>query len=93
MRNSLISASLNFYRQSLTPSTDPLQVVDNRLGRPDRALIRLITIQLVGSYQNSFDFMISNRNCTGEGEDRRGTGEYPISLLLNQCLGGRCILQ
>ncbi|EJP16338.1 DUF1561 domain-containing protein [Leptospira interrogans] len=93
MRTSLISASLSFYRQSLTPSTDPIQVVDNQLGRPDRALIRLITIQLVGSYQNSFDFMISNRNCTGEGEDRRGTGEYPTSSLVNQCLEGRCTLQ
>ncbi|MFA4795050.1 DUF1561 domain-containing protein [Leptospira kirschneri] len=93
MRTSLISASLSFYRQSLTPSTDPIQIVDNRLGRPDRPLIRLITIQLVGSYQNSFDFMISNRNCTGEGEDRRGTGEYPTSSLVNQCLEGRCILQ
>ncbi|ULH29541.1 DUF1561 domain-containing protein [Leptospira weilii] len=28
-----------------------------------------------------------------EGEDRRGSGRYPISSLVNQCSGGRCTLQ
>ncbi|EMO54638.1 DUF1561 domain-containing protein [Leptospira noguchii] len=87
------STPLSLYRQSLASTIDPAQIVDNRLGRPDRVLMRLITIQLGGYYQNFFDNMISNRNCTGEGEDRRGTGEYPTSSLVNQCLGGRCILQ
>ncbi|EMN54581.1 hypothetical protein LEP1GSC089_3779 [Leptospira interrogans serovar Autumnalis str. LP101] len=39
-----------------------------------------------------FDSMVSNRNCTGEGEDRRGSGEYPTSTSVNQCPSGRCAL-
>ncbi|WP_154643594.1 DUF1561 family protein, partial [Leptospira interrogans] len=56
---------------------------------------RLTTIQLGEVYHNTFDFIISNRNCTGEGDDRRGTGQYPVSTSVNQCPGrsGRCMLQ
>ncbi|EMO88625.1 hypothetical protein LEP1GSC024_0734 [Leptospira noguchii str. 2001034031] len=36
--------------------------------------------------------MVSNRNCTGEGEDRRGSGQYPTSASVNQCKRGRCVL-
>ncbi|WP_157432364.1 DUF1561 family protein, partial [Leptospira interrogans] len=78
-------------RLYLTPTTDPFQVISN-LGIPSRPLLRLITIRLDRIYNNIFDFMISNRDCSGEGEDRRGTGRYPISTLVNQCSGGRCTL-
>ncbi|WP_154643601.1 DUF1561 family protein, partial [Leptospira interrogans] len=56
---------------------------------------RLTTIQLGEVYHNTFDFIISNRNCTGEGDDRRGTGEYPTSASVNQCSNrrSRCALQ
>uniref|UniRef100_UPI00035EF8D2 DUF1561 family protein n=1 Tax=Leptospira interrogans TaxID=173 RepID=UPI00035EF8D2 len=82
---------LNVYRLYLTPTTDPFQVISN-LEIPSRPLLRLITIRLDRIYNNIFDFMISNRDCSGEGEDRRGTGRYPISTLVNQCSGGRCTL-
>ncbi|MGE8725703.1 DUF1561 domain-containing protein [Leptospira interrogans] len=87
------SVSLDQYRQTLTPTMDPNQVIAN-LERPDRTLLLLITMQLGQVYHNPLDAMISNRNCTGEGEDRRGTGEYPSSASVNQCLGGdgRCVL-
>ncbi|ENO63112.1 PF07598 family protein [Leptospira borgpetersenii serovar Mini str. 201000851] len=85
--------SFDIYRQCLTPTTDMFQVMDY-LEIPDRTLTRLITIQLGEVYHNTFDFAISNRNCTGEGDDRRGTGGYPASTSVNQCSrrGGRCTL-
>ncbi|EMM98470.1 PF07598 family protein [Leptospira noguchii str. 2007001578] len=88
--------SLDNYRQSLTPTTDPVLVIDNYLERPDLSLERLITIQLGEVYHNTFDFTISNRDCTGEGNNRRGTGEYSTSTSVNQCSNrrsSRCALQ
>ncbi|MGE8802146.1 DUF1561 domain-containing protein [Leptospira kirschneri] len=89
--------SLDNYRQSLTPTTDPFLIIDNYLERPDLSLERLTTIQLGEVYSNTFDFIISNRNCTGEGDNRRGTGEYPTSASVNQCSSrrssSRCALQ
>ncbi|EKO61001.1 PF07598 family protein [Leptospira kirschneri str. H2] len=89
------STPFDVYRQVLTPTTDVSQVVRNLLSRPDRTIERLTTIQLGEYYRNTFDFVISNRNCTGEGEDRRGTGQYPTSTSVNQCSrrNGRCALQ
>ncbi|EPG56107.1 DUF1561 domain-containing protein [Leptospira borgpetersenii] len=96
IRTRVPSASLDLYRRVLTPTTDPLQVINNLETPPDRILARLITIQLGVVYRNTFDFAISNRNCTGEGNDRRGTGEYPTSTSVNQCPrregDGRCTL-
>ncbi|UOG33249.1 DUF1561 domain-containing protein [Leptospira noguchii] len=83
--------SLDRYREFLTPTMDPNQVMNN-LERENRTLDELATIQLGEPYQNIFDFLISNNNCTGEGEDRRGTGEYPTSMSVNQCASNRCAL-
>ncbi|AXR66917.1 DUF1561 domain-containing protein [Leptospira mayottensis] len=87
------SMPFNIYREYLTPTTDLLEVINN-LQTPNRTLARLVTIQLREAYHNIFDFMISNRDCTGEGDDRRGTGRYPTSTLVNRCSmrGGRCTL-
>ncbi|WP_078128728.1 DUF1561 family protein, partial [Leptospira alexanderi] len=88
-----LSTPFDLYRQALTPTTDPLQVIYN-LEAPDRTLTVLITIQIGDVDHNAFNFIISNRNCTGEGDDRRGTGGYPTSASVNQCSGGegRCAL-
>ncbi|EMO39396.1 DUF1561 domain-containing protein [Leptospira noguchii] len=88
--------SLDNYRQSLTPTTDPVLVIDNYLERLDLFLERLTTIQLGEVYHNTFDFIISNRDCTGEGNNRRGTGEYSTSTSVNQCSNrrsSRCAIQ
>ncbi|OMI11739.1 hypothetical protein BUQ74_21210, partial [Leptospira weilii serovar Heyan] len=77
------SVPFDLYREYLTPTTDPFQVM-NYLELPNRILMILITIQLREVYHNTFDFIISNRNCTGEGDDRRGTGGYPTSASVNQ---------
>ncbi|AXR66962.1 DUF1561 domain-containing protein [Leptospira mayottensis] len=92
IRTNTPTISFNDYRQSLTPMTNPDEVIANLEG-PDRTLTVLTTIQPVGAYESAFGLMVSNRDCTGEGGDRRGSGRYPISSLVNQCSGGRCTLQ
>ncbi|MDI7225195.1 DUF1561 domain-containing protein [Leptospira santarosai] len=84
--------TLDLYRQALTPSTDPNQIVRNLEARPDRTLVRLTTVELGQMYHNTFDSMVSNMNCSGEGEDRRGTGEFPTSASVNRCASDRCAL-
>ncbi|EMJ82589.1 DUF1561 domain-containing protein [Leptospira interrogans] len=84
--------TLDNFRQALTPTMDPQQVIRNLEARPDRDLARFSTIQLGSFYHNPFDSAVSNRNCTGEGEDRRGSGEFPTSASINQCVSGRCSL-
>ncbi|EKR81136.1 DUF1561 domain-containing protein [Leptospira interrogans] len=83
--------SLDTYIQSLAPTMDPNEVI-NRLEN-GRTLTTLTTIRPVGTYENPFSLTVSSRDCTGDGDDRRGSGRYPISSLINQCSGGRCILQ
>lgn len=36
---------------------------------------------------------LSNNNCTGLGEDRRGNAGLPLSATINQCFSGRCVIQ
>ncbi|EMG02038.1 PF07598 domain protein, partial [Leptospira borgpetersenii str. 200701203] len=59
IRTRVPSAPFDLYRQVLTPTTDPLQVINNLETPPDRILARLITIQLGEVYHNTFDFAIS----------------------------------
>ncbi len=83
--------TLETFRRFLAPTTDPSQVIANLEG--PNTLTRFTTIQSLGMLTtNMFDSMVSNRNCTGEGEDRRGSGEYPTSASVNQCPSGRCAL-
>ncbi|WP_000408774.1 DUF1561 family protein, partial [Leptospira interrogans] len=55
------SRTLENFRQSLIPSTDPNHIITN-LERPNVTLTRFTTIELGGLYQNTFDFLISNNN-------------------------------
>lgn len=43
-------------------------------------------------YTDSLDREISNHSCTGDGEDRRGSGLFPSAASVNQCVSGRCAL-
>ncbi|EMS88944.1 DUF1561 domain-containing protein [Leptospira noguchii] len=83
--------SFNDYIRSLAPTMNPNEVM-NRLEN-GRTLTILTTIQPVGLYDVPFSLTVSSRDCSGDGEDRRGSGRYPTSSLINQCSGGRCILQ
>lgn len=50
----------------------------------------LSLISAQGLHNNVFANRVSLSNCTGEGEDRRGSGAMPQSSLVNQCESGRC---
>ncbi|EMI72650.1 DUF1561 family protein, partial [Leptospira noguchii] len=91
IQTNLRDSSLDSYRQTLTPLINPSQVITNLMTQ-NTLIQSLITIELGHYYQNPLDTMISNNNCTGEGEDRRGTGENPTSTSVNQCASGRCTL-
>nr|WP_275890349.1 DUF1561 family protein [Leptospira noguchii] len=87
--------TFNQFKKFLEPTLSPDQVIRNLEERSESTLTELVTTMQLGQvYQNPLDTMISNRDCTGEGEDRRGTGQYPISTSVNQCTttGGRCTL-
>jgi len=42
-------------------------------------------------YPNVFANTLSFNDCSGEGDDRRGSGGLPSSALVNQCASGRCL--
>lgn len=56
-------------------------------------LYMLYSLRLREIYPNPINAFVSNSNCSGEGEDRRGTRNIPLSSFINQCASGRCILQ
>lgn len=56
-------------------------------------VILLFAMQLGEFYENALTGYVSNNNCTGDGENRRGNRHYPTSQTINQCLSGRCIVQ
>ncbi|EMF74407.1 DUF1561 domain-containing protein [Leptospira interrogans] len=94
IETTMATATFEEYRAALRPTTDFEQIIRNLRG-PNNILIGLSTLQLGRFYHNPLDSMISNRNCTGEGSDRRGTGGYPASTSVNQCSSksSRCSLQ
>lgn len=56
-------------------------------------LYMLYSLRLREIYPNPINAFVSNNNCSGEGEDRRGTRNMPLSRFINQCASGRCVLQ
>ncbi|EKO59511.1 PF07598 family protein [Leptospira kirschneri str. H2] len=85
--------TFNQFKKFLEPTLSPDQVIRNLEERSESTLTELVTtMQLGQTYHNFLDTMMSNRDCTGEEEDRRGTGQYPASTSINQCttIGGRC---
>lgn len=56
-------------------------------------LYMFYSLRLREIYPNPINAFLSNNNCSGEGEERRGTRNIPLSSFINQCASGRCILQ
>ncbi|MCZ2328993.1 DUF1561 family protein [Bartonella sp. F02] len=56
------------------------------------AVTSFASLQLMSPEQAPLSVVLSQNNCTGEGEDRRGSGRLPASYLVNQCASGRCPL-
>lgn len=53
----------------------------------------LYTLQLREPYRNPLSQAISSNNCSGEGEERRGSRTSPLISTINQCASGRCLIQ
>lgn len=51
------------------------------------------TLQLREPYTNPLSQAISSNDCSGDGEDRRGSRVFPLSSTINQCASGRCLIQ
>ncbi|MCZ2328994.1 DUF1561 family protein, partial [Bartonella sp. F02] len=55
-------------------------------------IIFFATLRLGGIDANSLNSVMSQNNCTGDGQGRRGNRRFPGSSLVNQCVSGRCAI-
>lgn len=85
--------SLDLYRVLLRPITSVDGVMRRLNLEGTRTLYSLGVFQISNFYDNPLDSMISQSNCLGDGEHRRGDRGILRSNLINQCSGGRCALQ
>ncbi|AWI34153.1 DUF1561 family protein [Helicobacter apodemus] len=89
-----IETTLEAFTQSLTPArnVNELHAELSRAGSfsQSRELLGLGIFEVRGMHRNEFESIISVRDCTGEGEGRRGNTLIPLPELLNQCISGRC---
>ncbi|AGF74619.1 hypothetical protein BAnh1_07400 [Bartonella australis AUST/NH1] len=93
----LVSGATSFedFSSTLQPIRDgDIDTVLYRLTQqsPYLPFLALATLQLTGEADQPLSVTISQNNCTGEGERRRGSGKVPKSSLINQCTGGRCAI-
>ncbi|MCX2683451.1 DUF1561 family protein [Campylobacter sp. MIT 21-1685] len=91
----VLNATYENYTQRLTNSfaRNPQEAL-NVLTQGGRINIYLFFhLQLREIYHNPLAAFISNNNCTGEGDDRRGSRVLPLSSMVNQCASGRCVIQ
>lgn len=65
----------------------------NILAPSGARLYMFYSLRLRELYPNPISTFVSNNNCSGEGEGRRGSATMPLSNLINQCASGRCVIQ
>lgn len=68
---------------------DALNILTPSSGR----LYMFYSLRLRELYPNPISTFVSNNNCSGEGEGRRGSATMPLSNFINQCASGRCVIQ
>ena len=83
----------NAYASLLAPMTTPEQFIDRITINRTRTIGLFTLYEVTNYYENPFEVSISQNNCAGEGEDRRGNLFFPRSGLINQCASGRCAIQ
>lgn len=77
----------------LAPLTDreQLEFMITRYGSRNLRLTGLGVIEVRRpALPNAYEGLISFRDCSGDGEDRRGNGLLPLPELINQCISGFC---
>ncbi|EYS95359.1 hypothetical protein H704_00796 [Bartonella bacilliformis Peru38] len=85
--------SLEDFRSDIAPITTPTRLMYYLSNRGTLRLLSLVTYQMARTDEVSLNLYISQGNCTGEGENRRGNRQLPRTSLLNQCDSGRCAIQ
>lgn len=88
----IVSFPLESFAQHLTPSSTTSELLREitLVGTRNLQLFALGVFEILGPYTNSFEEFVSVNNCSGDGEDRRGSGLLPLPELINQCISGRC---
>lgn len=72
---------------------DTRAVVNFLTNSQPQNLVGFISLVIDQHYQNPINIFLSNNNCTGLGDDRRGNRRFPSSFNVNQCGAGRCVIQ
>ncbi|EYS92007.1 hypothetical protein X471_00291 [Bartonella bacilliformis str. Heidi Mejia] len=89
----IASMSFDEFRSYLNPTRDPEILLSEFSLRGNRRLYSLVTFQMAQLDEIPLNLYISQDNCTGEGDHRRGTRGLPRTSLINQCGSGRCAIQ
>lgn len=90
-----LRASYEAYAAALQRSTahtidDALAIITSRY---TQNVYLLFSLRVEEPYTNPLNASVSNNNCTGEGEHRHGSRSFLDPSLINQCTGGRCLIQ
>ena len=90
-----LSATYEQYASALQRGTahtidDALAIITSRY---TRNVYLLFSLRIEEPYSNPLNDIVSSNNCTGEGEHRHGSGTALSLRLINQCSGGRCLIQ
>ncbi|KEG19324.1 hypothetical protein H710_01106 [Bartonella bacilliformis Ver097] len=86
-----LGISFERYRTLLSPTTNSARLLYYLSVEGRRNIYAITTFQMVGFNAPPLSVSMSQRNCTGEGERRRGSGEFPNTTTINQCGSGRCM--
>ncbi|KEG19554.1 DUF1561 family protein [Bartonella bacilliformis] len=85
--------TLDQFRHVLTPTTNIDALIHYLSVGRTQILHSLITYQMAQLDEIPLSLYVSQRDCTGEGDHRRGNRQLPRASLLNQCGSGRCAIQ
>ncbi|PAF54245.1 hypothetical protein BKH42_01700 [Helicobacter sp. 13S00482-2] len=86
------NTSMSFFdfTDFVSDTTDPNLVYLRLSNRGTANITSVGLLELTGAASNPVSVTFSENNCTGEGDDRRGSARTPSSALVNQCASGRC---
>lgn len=87
----LLSMSSFVSRLAALTDREQLEFMLTRFGARNLRLTGLGVIEVRRPVlSNPYEGLISFRDCSGDGEDRRGNGLLPLPELINQCISGFC---
>ncbi|ALE02911.1 DUF1561 family protein [Bartonella ancashensis] len=81
------------FRNNIISTRIPETLMSHLSERGALTIYSLTTFQMLPLNPPSVSLYVSQNNCTGEGENRRGAGQSPRSAAINQCSSGRCAIQ